>query len=73
MSADRTGTAGMNDATREALARMDAAREHVRRRWFSPGAMAVSFADAPEVVGTRDYERDPDYRRWLEAKCTREQ
>jgi hypothetical protein len=73
MSADGTGTAGMNDATREALARMDAARELVRRRWFSPEAMAVSLADVPEVVGSRVCECDPEYRRWRDASCTREQ
>ena len=73
MSSDQTGTAGMNEATREALARMDAARERARRRWFGPEAMAIKFPDdVPEVIGTRDYDNDPEYIRWKNSSCTRE-
>jgi hypothetical protein len=73
MSSDRNGTAGLNDATREALARMEAARERVRRRWFSPESMATRPLNVPEVIGTRDYENDPEHQRWRESSCAREQ
>jgi hypothetical protein len=73
MSSDRIGTDGLNEATPEALARMEAARERARRRWFSPEAMASWPEGVPEVIGTRDYERDPVYLRSKNASPTREQ
>lgn len=73
MSSDRNRAVGLNDATREALARMEAARERVRRRWFSPEAMASWPLEVSEVIGTRDYENDPEHQRWRESSCAREQ
>lgn len=41
-----------DDATAAALGRMRAAREQVRRHYFSPEAMGGPFpVDAPEVIG----------------------
>lgn len=42
----------VSDATREALKRMYAARDQIRRQFFSDEAMANPYpADAPEFLG----------------------
>ena len=41
----------VNQATADAFRRMYAAREDVRRRYFSDEAWASFPADAPEVIG----------------------
>jgi acetyl-CoA acetyltransferase len=61
MTPNPSSTAGQaSDVNDEARARMVASREWVRR-WLS--AAPDLDPDAPEVVGTRDYENDADHTR----------
>jgi hypothetical protein len=54
----------VDDATEAALQRMHAARDEVRRTFFSPEAMANEYpADAPEFLGIMSPEVMRDARK----------